>query len=166
MEKYFIVTDENKLKKDYTEYIKNTIDINKIVKEFMKTQEIETKGYCPRNKYLFITPTAKDEETFKTQLCKSVLDDGLRRFKKNSEVNKAWVETLTLNNIKVVDKPFIPFYFKKVLGSVRSRLFEINGNVYCSLEHPEDFETPKGMEEMKASEFFKIIEDFQENKAN
>lgn len=164
MERYFIVTDENKLKKDYIEYKKNTTDINEIVKKFMKSQEIETKGYHPRNKYLFITPTTKDEEVFKTQLCKSVLDDGLRRFKKNSKVNKAWVETLKLNDIKVIDRPFVPFYFEKILGSIRSRLFETDGHVYCSLEHTEDIKTPKGMTEMKASEFFKVIEEIEETR--
>ncbi|WFR64172.1 hypothetical protein P9222_08345 [Paenibacillus amylolyticus] len=56
-------------------------------------------------------------------------------------------------------KPYVPFYFRGFGGGrIRSRLFEIDGTVYCSLD-PFEGDPPEGFVEMKASEFFKVIED-------
>jgi len=54
-------------------------------------------------------------------------------------------------------------YFN-VYGSTSSRLFAIGDKVYCSFKSEYNFTNPEGFIELKASEFFKIVEDENERR--
>jgi len=162
MEKYYIVTEESSLHHDYMSFLENGKKVNELVKAFMKKHQIETRFYAPSDEKLYIQPSEIDVQKFNSILTKP-LENGLRAFKKNSTIGKDWINTLKENNIKVSHKPFVPMYFTGVYGHLRTRLFQIEGTVYCSIEGEfRHLDTPKGMEEIKASEFFKIIEDNEE----
>lgn len=160
MEKYFLVTDKCSLKKDFLDFKENSKKVNEIAKHFMRDQGMKTTRYGLSGGDFYIVPTESDSEKFDSQLCKTTSDEGLRRFKKNSEVRKSWIEHLKLNELKIIEKPFLPFYFKNYLGEFRYRLFSLDGEVYCSVES-ENVDIMVGMKEMKASEFFKVIEDYE-----
>ena len=160
MQKFYKVTSESKLWKDYLEYKKNSDEINEIYRRFSKGHDIESTQYYPTTSVLYIVPTEKDKKTFKNQLTKKELDGGLRRFRANSKINQSWVNTLEKLHLQVIRKPYVPFYFKNVYGRIRTMIFAINDNVYCSIEMEQDFDTPIGFKEIKGSEFYKIIEDY------
>ena len=46
-----------------------------------------------------------------------------------------------------------------IYGRHRTRLFEHKGILYGSMESDYDFEIPEEFEEIKASEFYKVIEE-------
>ena len=161
MERYFKVTKQSNLYNQYMEYKDNQKVMHNISKEFMNTQGIETDTYANQGNTFYIVPTEKDTERFAKSLCKSI-GEGLRAFKAKSKVGKAWVETLEEKQIKIKYKPFVGRSFRNCMGKNRSRIFVIDSVVYCSFQNDYDFEdTPEGFVELKASEFWKIVEDYE-----
>jgi len=159
MEKYFIVTEQSKLYGEYMRYIQNKKDVNDHVKEFTAKNEIKTTEYYANSGYLYIVPTENDLEKFEKVLTKPV-NDGLRSFKKNSKINKQWVKSLDEKDLKVINKPVVLFYFTRGYGKTRSRLFNVDKVLYCSFEvDTTELDCPEGMVEIKASEFYKILEE-------
>lgn len=158
MEKYYIVTDETSLHKDYFTYKENAKLVNGHVNKFFAKQGIEAREYYVSDNSIYIVPSEKDFETFDKVLNKPV-DNGLCKFKAGSRITKSWIELLKEKDVKVIDRPRLIFYLRSTGGSFRSRLFDIDGTLYCSIDPARDM--PNGFEEMKASEFFKVIEDAQ-----
>lgn len=159
MERYFIVTEESSLRKDWFEYRKNRSRIRELVKEFNRENDIDSDAYYVTETSFFIVPTDKDKEKFGSVLG-SPINDGLQKFKSNTKVGKAWVKAVKDAGLKVLHKPRLIFYLRHEGGKYRSRLFDINDVVYCSIDPCQD-EMPKGFIEIKGSEFFKIIEEHE-----
>ncbi|MNP18938.1 hypothetical protein D3C76_1114440 [compost metagenome] len=157
MERYFIVTEENRLHKDWFDYKENSTRVCEIFKDFKQTVGIEAHGYYVSDDSIYIVPTENDLQAFKSILG-APNNEGLRKFRASSKISKAWVQMLKDAGLKVLRKPMVLLYFRSFGGRYRSRLFDKNGVVYCSID-PAGDETPKGFIEMKASEFYKIIED-------
>ena len=156
MEKFYIVTDKSSLNKDYWKYKNNIKEVNKYVKEFLAKEGINAKYYGVETERLYIIPTERDIARLAGKLTKP-LDNGLRSFKTNSVIGKRWIKFVRDNNIKILYKPTVGFYFN-AFGKSASRLFDIEDILYCSYESEFDFENPCGFMEIKASEFFKAIE--------
>ena len=159
MEKFYIVTKESNLNKEYWEYVNNIKEVNKYVKEFMKQESIGAIEYHVDYKKIYIVPTENDVERFNSKLTKP-LDNGLRAFKTNSLVGKKWIEFVKNNDIKILHKPFVGTYFN-AYGRSYQRLFHIGDIVYCSYETEFNFNNPKGFTEIKASEFYRVIESLE-----
>lgn len=160
MEKFFIITEESEVHKDYFEYRENVKIINEHFKKFTDQYNITSHQYFVNNEIIYIVPNAEDLEKFNS-LLKQDIGNGLRPFKKNSTIGKAWVKSLKDNNLKVLRKPDTMWYFKEFHGGKFStRLFDIDGVIYSSFRCESDsLDCPKGFKEIKASEFYKIIED-------
>lgn len=161
MEKYFIVTNKSDLFDEYINYKENLKQMREIAIKFLEDNNIEANEYSYSSHIFYIVPTEKDKEKFRTVLGKTV-DNGTRPFKKNSKIGKAWVNILEENNIEPLHKPIVGWYFKNHGGKMRSMLFDIDEIVYCSYQVEGDIDTPKGFIEMKASEFWKIVEDYNQ----
>lgn len=158
MEKYYTVTEECQLHKEWFDFKENTAQIRELFKKFKESVGIESTAYFVTNDEIYIVPTEKDLETFGSVLC-SPINDELRKFRTTSKIGKAWVKALKDADIKVLHKPRVILYFRSFGGGkFRSRLFDQSGILYCSID-PADGEAPKGFVEMKASEFFKVIEE-------
>lgn len=158
MEKYFMVTEECSLHKDWFKYKENKARVNEIFKQFKEETGFESSEYYVTDKEVYIIPTEKDVEAFGSVLC-SPINDGLRKIRTTSKVGKAWVKALKDTDLKIESKPMVILYFRSFGGGrYRSRIFDQNGFLYCSID-PVDGEAPKGFVEMKASEFFGIIEE-------
>jgi hypothetical protein len=157
MERFFIVHEGTELHTDYFSWLENAKKVNKIVNKFMNEMNIETDKYHASESNFYIVPTAKDIETFGKYLTKPI-EHRLRKFKSNSKINKRWLDMLEEEKIRILRKPDVRFYFNSS-GRTRSRLFDIDGVLYTSIE-PYTGDVPKGFTELKASEFFKVIEDY------
>lgn len=156
MEKYFEVTSESALWDEYNKYEEAFYINRKKAEEFCVSHNIgDNFGYLESMLFLKY-PSNEDKEKFKGQLCSKSSEDGYVAFKKNSKIGKDWKN----KGFKVLYRPFVGSYFQDCLGRTSSRIFKIGDKVYCSFKNEYDtMETPKGFNEMKASEFFKIIED-------
>lgn len=157
MEKYFTVTEESKLHKEWFDYKDNKKAVNELVNIFTSENGIEAEEYYADNGAFYIVPSEKDTDTF-LNLLGSPHDNGLRKFKSTSKIGKAWIKALKDADLKIMQRPMAILYFKSVGGKFRSRMFDQNGILYCSLE-PVHGENPVGFVEMKASEFFRIVEE-------
>ncbi|SDW31431.1 hypothetical protein [Paenibacillus sp. PDC88] len=155
---YFKVTEASSLHRDFIAYRDNAKAIRELVKDFSATHAIESTTYWPTDEALYIVPTEKDVSSHGSILC-APIESGLRKFKVNSRIGKSWLKALKDANLKVIRKPPVAFYFRSFSGGrIRSRLFSVDDQVYCSLD-PFEGDPPEGLTEMNASEFFKIIED-------
>lgn len=157
MEKYYIVTEKSSLHKSWFDYKANVGVVNELVKGFIAENGIEASEYYVSDTEIYIVPSEKDVEMFGNSLG-ATLDNGLRKFKKNSKICKAWVAALNIAKLKVLRKPMVILYFRGIGGKYRSRIFDQNGVLYCSID-PADGKENEGLVEIKASEFFKIIEE-------
>lgn len=158
MEKYFIVTPDSLIYKGYLDYKAMSERVNIAFKEFAKEQGFETHEYYQSAKYLQICPTERDTEKFGKYFKKDT--PGL--FKKNSLIAKAWIDKCQVLELESPYKPNLGFELG-IYGRSRSRLFMIKDILYASLMADCSFDNPKGFEEIKASEFFKIIEEYEES---
>ncbi|MDB5052648.1 MAG: hypothetical protein JWM44_698 [Bacilli bacterium] len=157
MEKYYIVTEKSSLHKSWFDYKANVSVVNDLVKKFTAENGIESSEYYVSDTEIYIVPSEKDVETFGKSLG-ATLDNGLRRFSMRSKICKAWMEALRVAELKVLRKPMVILYFRGIGGKYKSRIFDQNGVLYCSID-PADGKENEGLIEMKASEFFKIVEE-------
>ena len=164
MEKYYTVTEECGLHKDWFDYKENVAQVNEVYKKFMDQVGVESKGYYVTNKEVYIVPTEKDNEMFGSVLC-APINEGLRKFRVTSKVGKAWVQTLKDAGLEVKRRPMPILYFRTFGGgSYKTRLFDQDGKLYCSID-PADGNAPEGVVEIKASEFYRMIEESEKASA-
>ena len=158
MENYYMIPKQLPLHQEYMDYVENNKTMREISHEFLIDNNIDTKEYASTKDTFYIVPTEKDIEDFGKFLCKEV-DGVLRAFKVKSKIGKAWRDNLNEKGVQ----PYLMMYFN-VYGNTSSRLFAINDEVYCSFKSEYNFDNPEGFIELKASEFFKIVEDENERR--
>jgi hypothetical protein len=157
MEKFYRLEPESKLHNDYVEYITNEDAVRKAFGAIAVKYGIEATEYFPGTTMLAIVPTQKDRVNFASKLQKTVKSSGLVFFRAKSDIGKEWAAIAA--EIKPQLKPRITRYVHEYISKARSRIFEVGGVVYCSIETDTEYTTPDSFVEMKASEFFKVIED-------
>ena len=160
VERFFIVNPDSKFYKVYKEYRENRNMVNKLIRDFFKTAGIETSGYFCTNQELYIEPTATDSKKFAAQLCAGSNEYGLRRFKKRSEINTAWIGYIS--DLTIISRPYLFMYLEGLHGG--ARLFFDDDTLYCSGDMEEDAAPPDGVTEIKGSEFFAVIEKLEAEK--
>ena len=165
MERYFKMKKENEKYNEYFEWYNNLDNLKNKWEQFKKLTGIEAESFVPR-KELYIVPTENDLNKFGRFFCKEVFNGGLRKFKANATVQKDWERFIASNKV-IVHKPDIAMDFI-LLGMygqrIQSRLFHYKDEIYCSIDanFPENYKIPEGYEEIKGSEFHKIMETIQE----
>lgn len=164
MEKFYIVTKKSLIYKAYFRWQQNVKDVNVIVKDVMDRYGIEAREYCigTNENYFIIYPTEHDIETYRSQMKKDSFVKSPSSFKKTSPIFKELFKLLKDADLKVLHKPAIQWEFT-CCGKSRSRLFDIGGVLYASYDYDGEFDNPKGFQEIKANEFYKIIESEKEN---
>jgi hypothetical protein len=158
MEKFYIVTPDSSVHKDYLDYREMSERVNGAFVEFAKEQGFETHEYYQSAQFLHICPTDGDTQKFGKYFKKDT--PGL--FKKNSPLAKAWFDKCQILELRSPRKPHLGFEFR-VYGRTSSRLFMINNVLYASFRADCDFKNLAGLKELKASEFFKVIEEYEES---
>ena len=162
MERYFIIKDKGLIKL-YHEYKFMIAKLNSAFCEFCKKHDIEAKQYYMSATNLHIVATENDVKKFSSQIRKNT--DGL--FRRNSELAKEWVLLCKENEIETPHKPV--WQMSSLINAksglfenrFHSRMFEINGILYGSYGIDRDWEltNTEAFQELKASEFWKIVED-------
>lgn len=164
MEKYFEVKKDSNFYKKYFDFVNMSDKVNELFKKFAKDNGIETKKYCQNTERLVIVPTQEDRIKFKGMFVQNSDTD----FKKTAPICKSWVNLCKENGLTSPRKPTLLWDSSCKLGSysISSRLFHIGENIYGSIDNKcnANIELTDDFIEMKASEFWKIVEDEEENK--
>lgn len=159
-EKCFIVKKDNPIYNDYFKWWDNRGNLSNKWTQFKKIAGIESESFVPRRE-LYIVPTENDLNNFGKMFIKEEFNEGLRKFKANSSIQKMW-ENFIDNNVVLVSKPNFLFDFigSCISGRMQSRLFHYEDKVYASIsgDFYKNFKIPNGYEEIKKSEFYQIIE--------
>lgn len=157
MEKFYIVSDESKLGATYLNYKTDSNLLYKTYLDFAKENGITSDGVYSTAKRLWINPTPEDKKKFGTEFM--MYEPG--KFKKTSRLCKEWVNLCKEKGIKGLSKPNPIFYFcmNRFIEHISySRLFDLDGVIYCSFSTDDDFTAPDGLTEIKASKFYTIME--------
>ena len=159
-ELYFIVNECSKLYQDYFEYLEDKEKVRKIFLGIKEKYGIEASGFYPNKDRFRIAATRNDLSRFASRLKKT--EPGV--FKKNSPMHKEWCSLVA--DIKHMEKPRLVFYIQIPGYRWSETLFNINGTLYGMIRSNEefnnDFKLPDFMQEIKASEFYKAIEEEEE----
>lgn len=185
MEKAYLVQESSNYYQDLQIYIQRREKQKEFVFKFLREHNVEAKeywlhgdGYCDRpfleedkkDISLSIIPTEKDKENLNKQLCKPD-QYNLYGLKKNSKIGKEFAQYCIDNEILInVSEPRIGDYFEfkssnnLSLGGYRLSQFELEDNLYVKLDSHkinEETKTPEGFIEIKLSEFYKKLEEFE-----
>lgn len=153
MDKYFEIKPDSALYKEYFAHERAGEKIKAAFNEVKEKFGIESDTVVLRKDCFWIKPTAKDKEKFSGMMKKNNVGE----FKKNTAVNKMWVELVKdISNFK---KPSVVFYIHMTCYRWKERLFHIGDKLYCSIESDGEVSVPDFAVEMKVSEFYKAIED-------
>lgn len=162
MEKYFEVKRDSDFYKKYFDFLDMSDKVNELFKQFVKENNIETKQYYQNTERLSIIPTEKDKIAFKGMF----VQNSNTAFKKTTPICKSWVSLCKEHGLKTPRKPNLLWDSSCKLGSysVGSRLFHIGEKLYGSIDNKCDanIKLTDDFVEMKASEFYKIIEESEE----
>lgn len=161
MERFFEVKKDSELYNDYFEWLEDNNKVRCLYREFADRVGIKADEYIPHETELGIVPTSEDKEKF-GKFLKVPGDYGVCYFKKNSVYTKDWQKEIKQRGCKVLRKPKILFYLSNCY-KVRTRLFHINDKLYGSYDTEDEVKLPDSFIEMKASEFYQIIESLEEN---
>lgn len=163
MEQFFIVPVETEAYKSHQAWVQNCREVNDIVNQLREQHQIESSLYSACTDTLLIVPTKDDEVKFAKQFTAAIYNDGLKQFKQNSPVGRAWKAL----GVKTVRRPIVPFWFSGNRGRTSSRLCQINGVVYCSIENNTltALEPKEPFVPIKASEFWAAVEAEQADRA-
>lgn len=150
---YFRVKPGSALHKDYFKGLEGTNVAIKVFSQMREKYGIETKNvYLLKNRFR-ISPTQTDYDKFKDQMVKSELG----KFRQGSAINKEWVDAL--KDVERMGRPQLFYYFDLLGHSWKERLFHKGEEIYGSVSSDGEVSKPEFIEEMKASEFYKIIEE-------
>ena len=156
MEKCFKVKEGSRFHKECVTYHENKIKANDIYKEFKSMFGIEATEYLPEPNRIYIVPTENDLNKFNSVL-KTPIGQGLKGFKKNSKPCKWWCEKMKEADIRDTSRPFVQFWFPHSYGRGTTRIFPIGNVWYGSYSTDGEITMPEELEEIKQSEFYKII---------
>lgn len=184
MERCFIATKENDFIQAYERYKEMAEKQRKVVAEFMEINGIESNVFivsgngfvnCPfeehnkSNIVLYIEPTEKDIKNFGKFLRKPNKNHGLCGFKKNSAISKEFAQKCIDEEVVInLWKPRGGDYFNtRSYFGCTWELFEIGNKTYLRVEsdHLVKDETPKGLTEIKKSEFYQALEEYENKSA-
>lgn len=156
MEKYYIVTKDSPVHQAYLQCLEMSDRVNEAFKAFAQEEGVESSEYYQRTDELYIIPMERDMERFGTQFRK----DWPGRFKKTSVQSKRWIARCRELGLQTPRRPNLNFVFR-AYGSASQRLFMAGDVMYASYESSSPFQEPEGFTEIKASEFYKALEDVQ-----
>lgn len=162
MKKYFVIKDENYIK-EYEKYEKDYQSLGECFNILKAEFELETDIFYHSIKRLMLKLTSSDFKRFKTD----VLKDDDRKFKSNSAINKRWMELMKQYEITHPEKPDLAYtYIKRSIGGGYSwNVVKIDNVLYGFFDNNRGDITLIGtLEEIKASEYYKVLEEEDEKR--
>lgn len=162
-EQFFIVTEESPLYKDYFDWKANNKEATKIACDFAKRHNLPAL-IAYTNSQFSIIANKEELNLFKNQLKKygTWTEHGvLYDFKKNSPIGKAWKAELNDKNFKILNRPLAMLYFSDSCGRWGWQFLEYDNKLYLKISTEREQNTPKGMKEIKGSEFYSALENYE-----
>lgn len=157
MDKYFEIKPDCALYKEYFAHEKAGEKIKAAFEQVREKFGIETTVFYLKKDRFHIAATEKDMEKFSGMMKKGNVGE----FRKNSAPSKMWVELV--KDIAHFNKPKLIFYTRMNCFRWKERMFHIGEKLYCSITDSDgEISVPEFAVEMKASEFYKVIEDAEE----
>lgn len=153
MEKYMVIHKDSPLYKDYFAWKKDEPKVGELFKKIKELYGIESNEVYINRNFFKIVPTQNDIKKFSSIMKKTSYGE----FKKNSEVSKYWMNGI--KSIKNIEKPRLFYYFNLLGNRWKEMIFNVGEKLYCSIKSDEEVITPDFAIEIKASEFYKIIEE-------
>lgn len=159
MNKYFEVKQDCDLYNDYFSYLDDQSKISAAFRAVYQKFGIQSRQFYMRKDCFKIIPTQQDKEKF----LKMFKQNSIGEFKKSSEVSKMWVNLV--KDVKHIRKPKLFHYFDMAGFKWEENLLHIGNRLYCCFKDMEDegykkkFDIPDFVIEMKASEFYGIMEE-------
>lgn len=161
IEKFFIVTEASPLFKEYFDWLNNAKTAREFACDFAKRHGLPTLISYDNTTFSIIVDKDKPN-LFKGQLKKLCVwtEKGESfDFKKNSPIGKAWIEELKAAKLKIQRRPLVLMYFSSPSGRWGWQMFEHDGRLYLKTTSESEPNTPKGMTEVKGSEFYRASEE-------
>ena len=118
MDKYFEIKPDSALYKEYFAHENAREKIKAAFNEVKEKFGIESDTVALRKECFWIKPTAKDKEKFSGMMKKNNVGE----FKKNTAVNKMWVELV--KDIEHFERPQLFYYFPLIGHRWKERLFQ------------------------------------------
>ena len=95
------------------------------------------------------------------ELYKHANRDGLYKFKIKSPTQTRWEEEV-ISQINMEAYKAIKFWWAPCIMSGQFTIWDYNGEIYGCLESKGDIKLTEDMEEIKLSEYYKIIEEIED----
>lgn len=182
MERAFIVTKESQYYIDAEDYLAKVKQQGEFVRKFLKEKGIEsTQFYLSGNGFvnvpfgnyekdnitLSIIPTENDTIKYDKQLTKPD-EYELRRFKKVTKILKEFAQYCVDNKVVInLHEPDLRDYLKSMDWCSYSRQLIPHEQGYClkiASDLLKENDNPKGFIEIKLSEFYKALEEYEKNR--
>lgn len=159
MEKAFKVKKDSKLYQDYFRSEAERKKFKELGNAFFNKIGYKGSYTLTRNlmvkEYLSTLP-----EFFPNELCKYADSNGLYKFKVKSQTQKRW-EKEVISQIDIEAYEAIKFWWINSIWSGRYTIWDYDGEVYGMFEANGDIKLTEDMEEIKMSEYYKIIEEIE-----
>lgn len=156
--KFYKITNGSETHKKLENCIEQNRKLNEFMGKFMIDNGFETKAFYLANT-LIIDPTEADIEKFKEQLMKD-----RKYFKKNSKLNKAYIEGIKENDIDIFAARGLDLwdYGARIHGgaSYRQWIDEKTGIFYLEITPKKDevYNITSDAVEIKGSEYYQAYE--------
>ncbi len=164
-ERFYRIKKESKIHKKLANAKKQKKKMREFMKNFLQANGFETDRYYVNNSRLMLDLTEHDSDKFKDQIMK----DG-KTFKKNSALNRSYLEEVKKNDIDVSAAIGLDLWDYEcfIFNGAQYRQFEDEetGTFYLSIapKTDEPFNITNDAEEIKGSEFFVVLERVKDNK--
>lgn len=159
MEKAFKIKKDSKLYQNYFRSEAERKKFKKLGDAFF--DKIGYEGsYTLTNNLMVKNNLSTLFKLFPNELCKNANKDGLYKFKVKSPTQKRW-EKEVISQIDMEAYNAIRFWWMNCIWSGRYTIWDYNGEVYGMFEAQNDIKLTEDMEEIKMSEYYKIIEEME-----
>lgn len=158
MEKYFKITNE-KFIEAYEQYERDFDSFLEAFKIMKQEFELDSNEFHACIGRFGIAYNGKDYEKYKDQYKKNDFEF----FKKNSDIGKRWAELMKLKAIRYSSEPFCGHFMKNArIGKCTYSTNRLFGELYGYIKTDFCFEPGDGFEEIKASEYYGLIEKYED----
>ena len=160
MEKAFKVKKHSKLYKDYFRSEAERKKFKKLGDAFF--DKIGYKGSYTLTRNLMVKNNLNTlSDFFPNELYKYANSNGLYKFKVKSQTQKCW-EKEVISQIDMEAYNAIKFWWMNCIWSGRYTIWDYNGEIYGMFEAKNDIKLTEDMEEIKMSEYYRIIEEMED----
>ena len=160
---YYIVPEGSRLGKIYTKWEENERETNSKIIELFAEHGINSDEYVPLEKTIAVKLDGDAKKSFESQLTKQICAGVCTKFKVNSPVAKAYRD----KGIKRVPRPLVSDFMGSHGYRWAEKIFRIDGVIYARFEDKTTdrrYACPDDLTEIKASEFYKILEEYKDKK--